>query len=92
MQFRDQLSAMASSLAGEAKLKSLEPEINVVLTMRGLGQVEAAVEITADHLNQYHRFYVEADQSDLPGLIRSCNAVLSKFPVVGKEHDPSNSG
>ena len=90
--FRDQLSAMAVSLAGEATLKGLEPEINMVLTMRGLGRVEAAIEITADHINQHHRFYVDADQSYLPGLIRSCDAVLGKFPVVGKEHDPAKGG
>lgn len=92
MQFRDQLSAMAASLAGEAALKSLEPELSMVLTMRELGHVEAVIEITADHLNQHHRFCVDADQSYLPGLIRSCDAVLSRFPVVGKEHYPSKGG
>jgi len=61
----------------------------MALTMRGMGHVEAAIEITADHINQHHRFHVDADQSYLPGLIRSCDPILSKFPVVGKEHDPS---
>jgi len=82
-EFRDQLAAMASSFAGEATLKSLEPNINVVLTMQKLGHVKAAIEITADHINQYHRFIVEEDQSYLPGLIRSCDAILCKFPVIG---------
>ncbi|WP_432206029.1 WapI family immunity protein [Brucella rhizosphaerae] len=83
--FRDQLDVMATSLAGEATLKGLEPEINVVLRMQKLGHVEAVIEITANHINQYHRFIVEGDQSYLPGLIRSCDAILCKFPVIGKE-------
>ncbi|PQZ45990.1 hypothetical protein CQ052_19410 [Ochrobactrum sp. MYb15] len=82
-EFRNQLAAIASSLAGEATLKGLEPNINVVLTMQKLGHVEAVIEITADHINQYHRFVVEGDQSYLPGLIRSCDAILRKFPVIG---------
>lgn len=81
-EFRNQLAAMTSSLAGEATLKGLEPNINVVLTMQKLGHVEAVFEITADHVNQYHRFIVEGDQSYLPGLIRSCDAILCKFPVI----------
>lgn len=83
-EFHDQLTAMAASLAGEATLKGLEPEINVVLTMQKLGQVEAVIEITADHIHQHHRFIVEADQSYLPGLIRSCDTMLRKFPVIEK--------
>ncbi|MHC5234397.1 WapI family immunity protein [Brucella sp. LJL56] len=83
--FRDQLDIMATSLAGEATLKGLEPGINVVLTMQKLGHVEAVIEITADHVNQYHRFIAEGDQSYLPGLIRSCDAILRKFSVIGKE-------
>ncbi|PWL16350.1 hypothetical protein DKP76_18040 [Falsochrobactrum shanghaiense] len=85
--FRDQLNAMAASLEGEATLKGLEPEINVVLTMQKLGHIEAVIEITADHINQYHRFIVEGDQSCLPGLIRSCDAILRKFPVIEMTSD-----
>jgi hypothetical protein len=51
--------------------------------MQKLGHVEAVIEITADHINQYHRFMVEGDQSYLPELIRSCDAILGKFPVIG---------
>lgn len=83
-QFRDQLTAMAASLAGGAALKGMEPEINVVLTMQNMGHIEAIIEMTADHINQHHRFTVEADQSYLPGLIRSCDAILCKFPVIYK--------
>ena len=84
-QFRDQLAAMVDSLTGEATLMGLEPEINVVLTMQKMGQVEATIEITADHINQHHRFTFELDQSYLPGLVRSCEAILDQFPVVNLE-------
>ena len=81
-QFRDQLAAMVASLSGEATLMGLEPEISVVLALRKLGQVEGAIELTADHMNQQHRFTVEADQSYLPGLVQSCDAILERFPVM----------
>lgn len=86
-QFRDQLTAMAVSLSGEAVLKGLAPEINVVLRTQKLGHVEAAIEISADHIDQFHRFTVEADQSYLPGLIGSCDAILCAFPVIEKGRD-----
>jgi len=80
--FRDQLKAMADTLAGEATLAGLEPELNMTLKMKQRGHVVGVVEITPDHLNQQHRFQVEADQSYLPALILSCNTILSRFPVI----------
>ena len=82
-EFRDQLASMIDTLTGEATLKGLEPELDVVLRMGGLGHVGATIEITADHLNQHHRFAVETDQSYLPALLRSCDAILERFPVIG---------
>ncbi|WP_068074602.1 WapI family immunity protein [Novosphingobium lentum] len=81
-QFRDELLAMVDTLSGEATLKGLEPAISVVLTMQRLGRVEGLIELTPDHLNQHHRFTVEADQSYLPELVRSCDAMLERFPIV----------
>jgi hypothetical protein len=46
------------------------------------GGVEGDVEITPDHLTQRHRFTLELDQSYLPGLIASCDAILDRLPVV----------
>ena len=81
-QFRDDVADMISTLAGEATLTGLEPGINITLKMLGRGRVEGVIEITPDHLNQDHRFIVEADQSYLPALISSCDAILSRFPVM----------
>jgi hypothetical protein len=80
--FRDGLSAMVSTLTGEAVLTGLEPGLNVTLKMRSRGHVEGVIEITPDHLNQLHRFDVEADQSYLPALVLSCEAILGAFPVT----------
>ena len=80
--FRDDLVVMASTLAGKAILTGLEPGINMTLEMCGRGHVEGVIEITPDHLNQQHRFKVEADQSYLPALVSSCDAILSRFPVT----------
>jgi len=82
-EFRDQLASMINTLAGEATLNGLEPELDVVLRMGGLGHIGGTIEITADHLNQHHRFTVETDQSYLPALLRSCDAILERFPVTG---------
>lgn len=80
--FRNELVAMADTLAGDATLKPLEPGLSIVLTMQDGGHMLCVIEMTPDHLSQYHRFKVEADQSYLPALIASCDAILSRFPVV----------
>ncbi len=84
--FRAELATMIGTLAGEATLSGLEPEINVVLRMRTLGHVEGTIAITADHLSQHHSFTVEADQSHLPALSRSCDAILNRFPVINADN------
>jgi hypothetical protein len=80
--FRDDLSKMVADLAGEAVLEGLEPGLRFFLKMQKLGRIEAIVEITPDHLTQQHRFEVEVDQSFLPGLVASCDAILTRFPVT----------
>ena len=84
--FRRQLATLVDTLTGEATLKALEPELNVVLRMRTLGHIEGTIEITADHLNQRHQFTVKADQTYLPELVRSCDAILERFPVINTDN------
>lgn len=81
-EFREQLASMIDTLAGEASLKGLEPELDVLLRMKKRGHIEGTIEITADHLNQCHRFTVETDQTYLPAVLRSCDAILKRFPVT----------
>lgn len=75
---------MIATLAGEAALRGLEPELDLVLRMQRLGQVAATIEITPDHLNQRHQFEMGTDQTYLPDLLRSCDAILEQFPVINE--------
>ena len=81
--FRNELAAASETLAGEATLAGLEPELAVKVKVQRLGQVALEVEITPEHLTQHHRFTVDLDQSYLPAVITSCEAVLERFPVRG---------
>ena len=81
--FRDELASASANLSGEATLSSLEPDLKVSLKMLHLGHIAGEVEITPDYLNQFHRFDIELDQTYLPELIASCEAILEKYPVVG---------
>ena len=81
--FRSQLVSLRAALAGEAILAGYEPELKVTLKMQRLGQIEGEVEITPDHLNQFHRVRLDVDQSYLPALIASCDAILDRFPIFG---------
>ena len=76
---------MNGSLAGEAALMGLEPERNLLLKLDKLGHVAGVIEITPNHLNQHHSFTVEADQSYLPALVLSCDAILKRFPVINTD-------
>lgn len=81
--FRNELAAASKTLAGEATLAGLEPELTVKVKVQRLGQVAVEVEITPEHLSQFHRFTLDLDQSYLPDVITSCDAVLERFPVRG---------
>ncbi len=81
--FRNELAVASNALAGQATLASLEPELTVKLKVQRLGQVAGEVEITPEHLTQFHCFTLDLDQSYLPAIITSCDLLLERFPVVG---------
>lgn len=83
LRFRDQLIAVNTDLVGEAELAGYEPDLRVSLKMQRLGHLKAEVEITPDHLSQFHQFLLDLDQSYLPALIASCDAILARYPVTG---------
>ncbi len=83
-QFKEQCEALLRLGVGSATLDPLEPELKVVLTGGDPhGHVGARVEITPDHLAQFHRMDFEIDQSYLPGLIGQCTDILREYPVRG---------
>ncbi len=75
--------AMNESLKGEANLDCMEPELSVSLKAEGLGHINMEVNITPDHLSQDHKYHFEIDQSYLSELIKSCQAILQRYPVRG---------
>lgn len=79
--FRGQLAVMAMTIKGEAALQPLEPNLKLVLKMDSRGQIEFTLEITPDHMAQQHSFTLDADQTCLPALVESCDAILTRYPI-----------
>jgi hypothetical protein len=82
--FRDQLATLHAAMGGEACLSGYEPNLKVTLSADKRGGVPGQIEITADHLSESHRFEIGIDQSYLPALVASCDAILERFPVIGR--------
>jgi hypothetical protein len=75
---------MHETLAGEASLHTLEPNLRVHLVVSDTGQITVDTSITPDHLHQRHDFQQEIDQTYLPEVIRGLARVLQRFPVRGE--------
>ena len=75
---------MNDTLSGEANLECMEPELSVSIKTERHGHIAMEVHITPDNLQQDHLFRFEIDQSYLPKLLSSCQKVLSKYPIRGK--------
>ena len=82
--FRSELARMHENLTGEASLAGHEPNLKVTLRATSLGHIGGEVEITPDHMSEFHRFEVGFDQTYLPPLITACEAILGRFPVIGE--------
>ena len=85
--FRNELAAMHETLTGEALLSGYEPNLKVLLRADRLGHINGKVEITPDQMSEFHRFDVDFDQTYLPALLTSCEAIMQRFPVVGRPDD-----
>ena len=83
-EFRNQIAVMHKTLTGEASLSGHEPNLNVTIRMNRLGQIGGEVEITPDYMTERHRFDIGLDQSYLPALMTSCDAITQRFPTVGQ--------
>ena len=85
--FRRQLMNMAETLAGEAKLGSVEPSLKLTVRFSDLlGHVSARLELTANHLDEGHWFEIDGlDQTHLGGLVGQLKAVLDRYPVLQPE-------
>lgn len=77
-----QCDAVLRGEASSAVLDPREPELRLCLQVVGrLGHIGVEVEITPDHLAQRHTMELGIDQSDLPGIIEQCSAIVRQHPV-----------
>jgi hypothetical protein len=81
--FLDGLLRLHKTLEGTACLDCIEPELKVQLQGDGKGHVDLTIHITPDQLVQRHRFTDTIDQTFLPGIVASCQSILSKYPIRG---------
>jgi hypothetical protein len=73
--------ALYKTLRGGAALRCIEPNLAVELKAENGGRISAKLSITPDHMNESHRFEEEIDQTYLPPVIGSCQAILEKYPI-----------
>jgi hypothetical protein len=80
-----EIEKLLATLAGEARLACIEPNLSVVLKATSLGHITLDVSITSDHLTQKHWFQFNIDQSYLPPLIAGCRSILQAYPLRGEQ-------
>jgi hypothetical protein len=79
--FLDSIRTLYATLDSSAELRSLEPELAIVLKGDGSGGIAVKIDLTPDHLNQQHTFEFGMDQTYLQPLIASLEAILEKWPI-----------
>ena len=86
-QWKEDLEKFQKTLIGTVELPTIEPELSVTITGKGAqGHLNCEIRLTPDHLSEQHHFFVEADQSYLPGLITQLSAVLRAYPIRQEHH------
>lgn len=79
--FRDACAAIHEELTGEASLDCMEPTLGATLTFSdSLGNIDARISLSPNHLEQTHDFLFRIDQSHLPYILRGLSAILEKYP------------
>jgi hypothetical protein len=73
--------SLHQTIHGSAALRCMEPNLAAELIAETGGRIKVKLSITPDNLNEAHSFESEIDQTYLPPIIRSCQAILNKFPV-----------
>ncbi|WP_158903599.1 hypothetical protein [Burkholderia sp. L27(2015)] len=84
----DEISSLADgcrrlyrTLAGEAGLHCLEPNLDITVAAKGLGHFDLRIALTPDQVNQQHLFKQQFDQTLLSSIIASCDVILEQFPM-----------
>lgn len=74
-------SRMYETLAGEAKLACIEPNLGVQFKMQWNGSISVHLEITHNQLTERHSFDDEIDQTQLPAIMGQCHSILASYPL-----------
>jgi hypothetical protein len=69
------------TLQGRAALRCIEPNLAVEINAETGGRIRVKLSITPDHMIESHSFEEEMDQTYLPPIIRSCQAILADLPI-----------
>lgn len=79
------------TLCGKAELQCMEPYLAIELAASPNGRIGLKLSVTPEHLTETHEYEDEIDQSYLPPIINSCQAILAKYPVRdgSKKEKPS---
>lgn len=83
--FHDRLVELRHDLEGKVALSSVEKKIEFEIEGDGLGRFEIAGR-AVDEPGSGHRFWwhLKIDQTALPGLLESMDAIVRRFPVRGE--------
>ena len=72
---------MYSTLSGKAELNCMEPHISVEFSASVNGHIGVKLSVTPDHINETHEYEDQIDQSYLPAIISSCQAIIARYPI-----------
>ena len=85
--FRDQLASLSERLDGTARFSTMEGQLKLTLSGDGKGHVLVeGVVLDEAGVGNSLSFSFEIDQTYLSGLLQSLDAVITRFPVVGRRH------
>lgn len=82
--FRDAVKQLHQTLQGHAAFETMERWIAIRIEGDGLGHFTAECEARDDPgMGNRLTFAVTFDQTDMPAMLRSLDAICEAFPVVG---------
>jgi hypothetical protein len=85
--FREGLKTAHEILTAGAVFESMEEWLTIEAKGDGLGHFTAHCQATAGPDRVNLRFEINFDQTDIPEMLRSLDAILEKFPVLWKASD-----
>jgi hypothetical protein len=81
--FMKELEQLDSTLIGNASLKCIEPNLDVLIRCDARGQATTTIKITPDHMTQSHEFIFSIDQTYFKLVIAQGKKIISDYPIKG---------